>query len=98
MRFEIDARVRLLSSEDGVPKGTEGIVRGFKHDKNSYMVQFGGYGMHDIPEASVEAAEPVLDLSRSVSPARHDRPSTDTACNVQPQPAEFRERANGGRN
>jgi hypothetical protein len=58
MRFETDDRVRLLSTEDGVPAGTEGIVRGFNSAKNTYMVQFGGYGMHDIPEASVEATEP----------------------------------------
>lgn len=57
MRFERNDRVRLLSEESGVPASTEGTVLGFKREAQVYIVQFPGYGAHEIPEASVEQVE-----------------------------------------
>lgn len=57
MRFERDNRVRLLREESGVPADTEGIVLGFKHEAQKYVVQFAEYGTHEVPEDSVEQAE-----------------------------------------
>lgn len=57
MRFERDDRVRLLREESGVPPGTHGTVLGFKHEAEVYLVQFAEYGVHEVPEDSVEQAE-----------------------------------------
>jgi hypothetical protein len=54
VRFERD-RVRLLREVSGVPSGTEGIVLGFKEKLQLYVVQFGGWGVHEVPEDSIEA-------------------------------------------
>lgn len=37
-----------------VPPGTRGTVLGFKHATSVYVVQFVGYGTHEVPEDSVE--------------------------------------------
>ena len=57
VRFERSDRVRLLREESGVPPGTPGTVLGFKHEAQMYVVQFAGYGAHEVPEDSVERAD-----------------------------------------
>lgn len=57
MRFERDDRVRLLRDESGVPSGTQGTVLGFKYEAQVYVVQFAGYGAHNVPEDSVEQVD-----------------------------------------
>jgi hypothetical protein len=57
MRFVHDDRVRLLRVESGVPAGAEGTVLGFKHEAQVYLVQFANYGVHEVPEDSVDRVE-----------------------------------------
>lgn len=57
MAFERHDRVRVLHDVDGVPPGTEGVVIGVKAQEGVYVVQFGGYGTHDIPATEVEAVD-----------------------------------------
>lgn len=57
MRFERNDRVRLVREASGVPSDTEGIILGFKEDPQVYVVQFLGYGVHEVPEDSIEARE-----------------------------------------
>jgi hypothetical protein len=56
MRFERDDDVRLTREESGIPRGTKGTVLGFKSEMGVCVVQFPGYGTHDVPEESVERA------------------------------------------
>lgn len=57
MRFEHNDQVQLRREESGVPTGTHGTVLGFKHEAQVYVVQFVGFGTHEVPEDSVEQTE-----------------------------------------
>jgi hypothetical protein len=61
--FHVGARVRLIHDFQGIPKGTEGVIRGFyRSDPPRYAVDFDGPS-RQVPPEHLEPAEPEASAS-----------------------------------